>query len=152
MEAEPGPAVCPSHLYPSGPPLWITPLWNGPTDAMEGVVRSYSASWSYGSTNSGLRVHKLPLKSYGGKPRHSIMVGKPYGGKPRPDSRHSVWPTPYGSGVGASTLCGRHHTALELVSVWGGLNLNALHPEFFRIPSGPMSLGTAYYTGANSTS
>ena len=64
------------------------------------------------------------------------------------------------------TLCGRHHTALEwghplcvadntapdLVSVWGGLNLNALHPEFFRIPSGPMFLGTAYYTGANSTS
>ena len=79
---------CPD-LYPSGPPLWITPLWNGPTDAMEGVVRSYSASWSYGSTNQGLRVHKLPLKSYGGKPRHSILVGKTYGGKPRPDSRHA---------------------------------------------------------------
>ena len=50
---------------------------------MEGVVRSYSTSWSYGSTNQGLRVHKLPLKSYGGKPRHLKPVGKTYGGKPR---------------------------------------------------------------------
>ena len=53
----------------------------------------------------GLRAHKLwPLKTYGGKPRHSFTGPlKSYGGKPRPISRHSE-DRESGTGGGLQTL------------------------------------------------